>query len=85
MNYIVKKVHILKKIISRWINLGKNYSEFLGMFLNRNLIHYQVEQSKNKESCVIMEKVVSYVCELFKISNELITKLDYSEHVLSNL
>ncbi len=54
------------------------------MFLNRNLIHYQVEQSKNKESCVIMEKVVSYVCEIFKISNELIFKLDYSEHALSN-
>lgn len=53
------------------------------MFLNRNLIHYQVEQYKSKESCVIMEKVVSYVTEIFKLVNELIIKLDYSEHVLS--
>jgi len=54
------------------------------MYLNRNLIHYQVEQFQYKESCVIMEKVVSFVSNIFKIVNELIIKLDLSEHVLSN-
>lgn len=55
------------------------------MYLNRSLIHYQVNQSKSKESCVIMEKVVSYVSDIFKLVNELIIKLDYPEHVLSKL
>ena len=55
------------------------------MYLNRRLMHYQVNQSKAKESCVIMEKVVSYINDIFKLVNELIIKLDYPEHVLSNL
>ena len=55
------------------------------MYLNRNLIHYQVEQFQSKESCVIMEKVVYFVSHIFKIVNELIIKLDLSEHILSKI
>ena len=59
-------------------------TEFLNCYLTRNLVHFQVEQSKSKESCVIMERVVSFLVNTFKLVNEFIAKLGYSEYATSS-
>ena len=70
----------------KWINLTSNQSHFLHLYLNRNLIHYQVEQYKQKEACIIMEKVVAYVIEAFKVITDFMhSKLSYSENTSNNL
>ena len=62
-----------------------NYTQpnFLIGYLNRNLINYQVEEQSNKETSVIMEKIVWFVVEVYKIINEYIIKSGSVEYVLS--
>jgi len=69
----------------KWINLCGDQVSFLQSYLNRNLIHYQVEQQKLKDSCVIMEKVVHFVIDVFKLVNELITRLGCAAEATSNM
>ncbi len=69
----------------KWINLCGDQVSFLQSYLNRNLIHYQMEQQKLKDSCVIMEKVVHFVIDVFKLVNELITRLGCAAEATSNM
>jgi len=44
-----------------------------------------MEQQKLKDSCVIMEKVVHFVIDVFKLVNELITRLGCAAEATSNM
>ena len=68
----------------KWISLNCNQVTFLNSYLSRNLIHYQVDQYKKKESCVVMEKVIMFLTDLFKLVNEFMLKLGYTENASSN-
>lgn len=69
----------------KWINLNINQGNFLHLYLNRNLIHYQVEQYKQKEACIIMEKVVAFVIDAFKVTMDFMNKLGNTENSSSHL
>lgn len=70
----------------KWINLTSNQGTFLHLYLSRNLIHYQVEQYKQKEACIIMEKVVAFVIEAFKLTMDFMNRLGHTtENSSSNL
>ncbi len=69
----------------KWINLSGEQLSFLHLYLTRNLIDYQVEQQKLKESCVIMEKVVHFIVKVFKLVNELMMRLGFTIDSTSNL
>ena len=67
------------------MNLNGCQEIFLCSYLSRNLIHYQTNHQKQKDSCVIMEKVVMFLVEVYKLINEQIVKFGFNEHIISPL
>ena len=67
----------------KWINLNRNHATFLSSFLHRSLIKFQVEKSSMKETCIIMERAVHFVIEVYGLINEFINKCGFVQNSLS--
>ncbi len=69
----------------RWVSLESCQANFLSSYLSRNLVHFQTNNQKQKDSCMIMEKVVAFVVEVYKLINNQIVKYGFNEHTMSPL
>lgn len=69
----------------KWITLNTNYTNFLTSYLNRGLINFQVEHYKMKEPCIVLEKVVIFLIEAYKLFNEFLIKFGFGQNSLSKI
>lgn len=69
----------------KWINVGEDKCDFLRAYLLRNLIAYQTSNQKQKDACVIMERVISFMIDLYKQVSDLIARIGFQQHSLSKI
>jgi hypothetical protein len=82
-NKIIMSLNYNSIIFSRWVSLQNAQDSFLSSYLHRNLVHFQTNNSKHKDSCIIMERVVTFLVEVYKLINDQIVKFGFNEHTLS--
>ncbi len=63
--------------------MSQDQLQFLSCYLTRNLLDYQTSNQKHKDQCIIMEKVVRFLIDFFKLINDQIKNFGLKEHLLS--